>query len=66
MQHGRQRAILGRVATPRLLALNGGVALLAIGWPMGLVVPAAAGGMLVAAAVVASVALAVVALRAGR
>ena len=66
VQHGRQRAILGRVATPRLLALNGGVVLLAIGWPTGLVVPAAAGGMLVAGAIVASVALAVVALRAGR
>ena len=66
VQHGRQRAILGRVATPRLLALNGGVALLAIGWPMGLAAPAAAGGMLVAAAVVVSAVLAVVALRAGR
>ena len=66
VQHGRQRAILGWVATPRLLALNGGVVLLAIGWPMGLVAPAAAGGTLVAATVVVSVALAVVALRAGR
>ena len=66
VQHGLQRAILGRVATPRLVALNGGVALLAIGWPTGLAAPAAAGGMLVAAAVVASVALATVALRAGR
>jgi hypothetical protein len=66
VQHGRQRAILGRVATPRLIALNGGVALLAIGWPMSLAGPAAAGGVLVAAAVVASVSLAAVALRAGR
>jgi uncharacterized membrane protein len=66
VQHGLQRAILGRVATPRLLALNGGVLLLAIGWPMGLAAPVAAGGVLVAAAVVASVALAVLALRAGR
>ena len=62
----RQRAILGRLATPRLLALNGGVALLAIGWPIGLAVPTAAGGVLVAVAVMVSVTLAVEALRAGR
>jgi hypothetical protein len=66
VQHGRQRTILGRVATPRLLALNGGVALLAIGWPTGIAWAAAAGGVLVTAAVVVSVALALEALRAGR
>jgi hypothetical protein len=66
VQHGRQREILGRAATPRLLALNAGVLLLAIGWPMDLVAPAAVGGTLVAAAVVVSVALALDALRAGR
>jgi hypothetical protein len=66
VQHGRQRAILGRFATPRLLALNGGVLLLSIGWPMGLAAPTGAGGVLVAATVIASVALAASALRAGR
>jgi nitrite reductase (NO-forming) len=66
VQHGRQRAILGRIATPRLLALNAGVALLAIGWPMEIAWAVAAGGLLAAAAVVTSVALALVALRLGR
>ncbi len=66
VQHGLQRTILGRFATPRLLALNGGVALLAIGWPLGLAWAAAGGGALVAVAVVATVALAAEALQAGR
>ena len=62
-EHGLQREVLGRAAAPRLVALNLGVALLAVGWPMGLGAPAGAGAMLVAASVVASVGLAASALR---
>jgi nitrite reductase (NO-forming) len=62
-EHGLQRQVLGRVATPRLVALNLGVVLLAVGWPTGLGVPAAVGTLLVAASVVASVGLAASALR---
>ncbi|HEY5434064.1 MAG TPA: hypothetical protein VIK13_02420 [Candidatus Limnocylindrales bacterium] len=62
-EHGLQRQVLGRVATPRLVALNLGVVLLAVGWPTGLGVPAAVGTLLVAGSVVASVGLAASALR---
>ena len=62
-EHGLQREVLGRAATPRLVALNLGTALLAVGWPMGLGVPAGIGALLVAASVVASVGLAASALR---
>jgi nitrite reductase (NO-forming) len=34
-EHSRQRAVLGRLATARLAALNGGTALLAVGLPTG-------------------------------
>jgi hypothetical protein len=55
--------VLGRVATPRLVALNAGTALLAVGWPAGIAPLVAAGALLAAAAVVASAGLAASALR---
>lgn len=62
-EHAVQREVLGRAATPRLLALNAGTALLAVGWPLGIGVLAGAGALLAAGAVVASVGLAASALR---
>lgn len=61
--HARQRIVLGRIATARLVALNGGAALLAVGWPGGLPALALTGGLLAGGAVVSSVALALAALR---
>ncbi|MEO5966121.1 MAG: hypothetical protein ABIR11_11700 [Candidatus Limnocylindrales bacterium] len=61
--HARQRAILGRAAAARMLALNAGVALLAIGWPLGLAPAAGVGLGLVAVTVVSSAWLAVIAIR---
>ncbi len=66
VEHARQRVILGRAATPRLLAFNVGVALLAVGWPLASPGVAMAGGALVGVAIVASVSLAIVAVRVGR
>jgi nitrite reductase (NO-forming) len=62
-EHAVQREVLGRAATPRLVALNAGTALLALGWPLGLAVATGAGALLAAGAVVASVGLAASALR---
>jgi nitrite reductase (NO-forming) len=62
-EHGVQREVLGRAATPRLVALNLGTVLLAIGWPAGLGVLAGAGALLATGTVVASVGLAASALR---
>ena len=61
-EHGVRREVLGRAATPRLLALNAGTALLAVGWPLGIGPLAGAGALLAAAAIVASVGLAASAL----
>ena len=61
--HAVRRAILGRLAIARLLALNGGTTLLAIGWPMGIGSAAAVGALLAAGSVLTSVALAIRALR---
>ena len=58
VEHAVQRTLLGRLATPRLVALNLGAALLAIGWPTGIPALAAAGAVLVALAVVSSAGLA--------
>ena len=66
VQHARQRVVLGRVATVRLIGLNGGAALLAVAWPMGLAWAVIAGASLAGAAVLVTVALTVQALRAGR
>jgi hypothetical protein len=66
VQHARQRVILGRVATVRLVSLNVGVMLLAWAWPTGQGGPAAAGAALVGAALAVSVGLAAAAIRAGR
>jgi hypothetical protein len=66
VEHARQRVVLGRVATPRLVGINGGTALLAIGWPIGIAWAVVAGVALAAASVVATVVLTVMALRAGR
>jgi hypothetical protein len=66
VEHARQRVILGRVATVRLLALNAGVVLLAVGWPMGLASLAGAGAALAGAALLTTVVLTVGALRVGR
>jgi hypothetical protein len=64
--HARQRATLGRWAAPRVVALNAGTALLAVGWPLGLGTLATLGMVLVAAAVLSSAALAALALRDAR
>jgi hypothetical protein len=66
VEHARQRVVLGRVATARLAALNGGVAVLAIAWPAGNSGLATVGAALAAAAVATSVVLLAAALRAGR
>jgi hypothetical protein len=58
-EHARQRTALGRLATVRLVALNLGVALLAIGWAVGDARLAAIGAVGVGVAVLVSVALAV-------
>ena len=68
-EHARQRALLGRLAVPRLAMLNGGTVLLAIGLPVASREMVGTGGVLVALAVGASLgltALAVVQARAGR
>ncbi|HEX5827315.1 MAG TPA: hypothetical protein VFY23_07330 [Candidatus Limnocylindrales bacterium] len=62
-EHARQRAILGRASAARLLALNAGVALLAVGWPTGSAAAAGVGAALIAVAVLASAVLAGGALR---
>jgi nitrite reductase (NO-forming) len=46
--HRRQRALLGRLATARLIVANGGVAGLAIGLPLHLAAVAASGAVLLA------------------
>lgn len=63
LNHGRQRALLGRASIPRLVALDAGVAALTIGLPLG-VAPlvaagalATAGGFLATAAVLAGAVL---------
>ena len=58
VEHAVQRTLLGRGATPRLVALNLGAALLAIGWPAGIPALAAVGAGLAAVAVVSSAGLA--------
>jgi nitrite reductase (NO-forming) len=63
VEHAVQRVVMGRAAAPRLLALNVGTALVAVGWPLGLPWLAAAGVGLAGAAVVASVGLAWTALQ---
>jgi hypothetical protein len=65
-EHARQRAVLGRLATVRLIGINGGTALLAIGWPMGIAWVVAGGVALSVSAVLATVVLTVLALHAGR
>jgi hypothetical protein len=64
--HARQRPVLGRGAVPRLLALNAGTALLALGWPTGSTHAAAAGLVLAATAVLSSVILGGLAIRESR
>ena len=64
VEHAVQREVLGRAATPRLVALNAGAALLAVGWPLEIGALAGAGALLAAGAVVLSVGLAASALRA--
>jgi nitrite reductase (NO-forming) len=61
--HAARRVVLGRLATPRLVALNVGTGLIAVGWPAGLAPLGAAGAALALAAVLTSVVLALVALR---
>jgi nitrite reductase (NO-forming) len=60
--HARQRRLLGRVATARMLGLNLGTALLAVGLPGELPGVSMAGAVLVAASVATSLALAAAAL----
>lgn len=64
--HARQRVVLGRLATPRLVTYNGGVALLWWGWAGAAPTLAAAGAGLAGGATIVSVALAVTAVRVGR
>jgi len=66
VDHAHQRAILGRVSGLRLLALNAGVALLAVGWPLGIGDMATSGAALVAVALLVTVVLTVLALRVPR
>ena len=66
VEHARQRAVLGRLATVRLLALNGGVALLAVGAPAAIGWAVGVGGVLSGGSALATVALTALALRAGR
>ena len=61
--HARRRAILGRLATRRVIGLNAGGALAAIGWPAGTPALAIAGLLLAASSILASAVLALVALR---
>jgi nitrite reductase (NO-forming) len=61
--HAARRVVLGRVATARLVALNVGTGLIAVGWPAGIGSLVAAGAALASIAVLASVVLALVALR---
>ena len=63
--HGRQRALLGRFASTRLLAGNAGTAALAIGLPAGVDALAAAGMVLIAATLAATAGLLVIAIRLG-
>ena len=62
-EHSRQRAILGRGAAARLIALNTAVLLIAIGWPTGIGSLAGSGLVLAALTVAWSVGLAALALR---
>jgi hypothetical protein len=64
--HARQRAVLGRLSTVRLVALNVGVALLWLGTAGGLAVAIPAGAALIAAVVLVSGSLVLAALRAAR
>jgi hypothetical protein len=61
--HAIQRRILGRVSRTRLVALNAGVALVAVGWPLGVAPLVATGLALFAAAMLATVGLTAAALR---
>jgi hypothetical protein len=61
--HAVQRRILGRASRSRLVALNAGVALVAVGWPLGAAPVAALGLALFAAALLVTVVLTVLALR---
>jgi nitrite reductase (NO-forming) len=60
--HARRRAILGRAAAPRLVALNVGVALLLAGWGAGVEGALLPGAVLTASALAANVGLAIGAL----
>jgi hypothetical protein len=68
VEHARQRAVLGRLATTRLLALNMGTLLLWAGWSgvAGLPTVTAMGAVLVGGVVIGSASLAAVAIRGGR
>lgn len=61
--HAVQRRILGRASRSRLVALNAGVALVAVGWPLGAAPAVAAGLALFVSALLATVGLTVLALR---
>jgi hypothetical protein len=61
--HARRRQVLGRAALARIVAFNGGTALVAVGWPAGIAGVAVAGLGLAAVSVVASVALSLLAMR---
>lgn len=60
--HARRRAVLGRAAAPRLIALNAGVGLLLAAWGAGVEGALPAGAVLTAAALAANVGLAIGAL----
>ncbi len=61
--HAVQRRTLGRASRTRLVALNAGVALVAVGWPLGAPPLAGAGLALFAAGLLGTVVLTVLALR---
>jgi hypothetical protein len=61
--HAIQRRILGRLSRTRLVAINTGVALVAVGWPLGRTEPAAAGMLFFAFGLGATVVLTIQAFR---
>ena len=56
-RHARQRGILGIAAVPRIITMNGGVALLAVGLATSASAPAEAGAVLVAGTLLAGLGL---------
>jgi hypothetical protein len=65
LAHARQRALLGRFASARLIAANVGTAALAIGLPLRIDGLTVAGAVLIAATLASTAGLLAVAIRVG-